>query len=108
MTISHRSAPLQADLKERIKRLLTSRADEVPEDGYDRVDYRLELILAAYDDDDPGDPTQPYRDLLTDVLHHCAREGWPTHELIARADWMRTQESANWDGIDEENRRLEG
>jgi hypothetical protein len=98
MTIRHADAPLQKAVIENIYTLLANngRAHEVPEDGYDRVDYRLEIVLAPYDDDEPDEPGQPVRDLLTDVLHLCDAKGWDIQELLANAAWMRDEENREW------------
>lgn len=98
MTIRHADAPLQKAVIENIHTLLANngRAYEVPDDGYDRVEYRLELVLASYDDDEPDDPGQPVRDLLTDVLHLCDAKGWDIQDLLSKAEWMQQIEIGEW------------
>lgn len=100
MKLRHASTPLQDALIENIHTLLANngRAYEVPDDGYDRVDYRLEIVLAPYDDDEPDEPGQPVRDLLTDVLHLCTMKGWDIQELLSNAAWMEEQEVREWGG----------
>jgi hypothetical protein len=81
---------------------------QAPGDGYERVDFRLDIILqGAYDDDEPEDPAQPVRDLLTDIIHRCRAKGWDLFELLERAQWMADQEGREWDELAQENRRLE-
>jgi len=96
MKLRHATAPVQQHIIDNINHLMTSRNDEVPYDGFDRVDYRLEIVLAPYDDDDPDDPGQPVRDLLTDVLHLCDAKGWRIHDLLDQAVQMAGTERQMW------------
>jgi hypothetical protein len=95
LRLRHATAPLQNHLIHAIGELLTNRAEEVPEDGYDRVDYRLELVFAAYDNE-PDDPGQPVADLLTDLIHLCNHQNWDLHALLERADKMAAEEWSEW------------
>jgi hypothetical protein len=97
LRLRHADAPLQNHLIERISELLMSRDDEVPPDGYDRVDYRLEIVFAAYDNE-PDDPGQPVADLLTDLIHLCNQKNWDLYALLERADKMAGREWDEWGG----------
>lgn len=96
ITERQRTAPEQQKIIDSIEHLLSTRNDEVPPDGYDRVDYRTEILLAAYDDDDPEDRTQPVRDLLTDVVHLCRSRGFVIDLLLNSARNMADQEEGDW------------
>lgn len=97
-----RTAPKRDAVLKEIDELLRSRDEEVPPDGVDRVDYRLGIALGCYDDDDPDDPTQPVRDLLTDILWLCHGKGWDIDYLVERAEWMRNEEAKEWSGVADE------
>jgi hypothetical protein len=96
MKLRNAEAPIQNQLINEIGLLFTSREEEAPRDSYDRVDYRLEVVTAPYDDDDAEDRTQPVRDLLTDIVHLCDAKGWDIHTLVERAEWMAQQERQDW------------
>lgn len=104
MRLRHATAPVQADIIEQINHLLTSHVPggEVPGDGFDRVNYRLEIVLASYDDDEPDDPGQPVRDLLTDIVHLCRAKGWPIDDLLEKAQDMAQTEDTEWRQIEHE------
>lgn len=91
-----RTAPKREELVKEIHDLVTSRDPEVPEDGHDRVDYRLGFVFSLYDDDPHAPAIQPMQDLLTDLLHLCAHKGWDIDFLVERAEWMRRQDNADW------------
>jgi hypothetical protein len=98
MHIKERTAPLQEHVIETMRELMAGRHEETPEDGYDRVDYRMELVLdGLYDGRDPEDETQPLIDLLTDVLHTARAKGVDIFDLLERAQWMQRQEIEEWD-----------
>lgn len=107
MTFAKWNTPRADGLIADTRHLLHTRDGEVPGDGYDRVEYRMRLALAGYDDENPDDPTQSYRDLLTDVLHRCFQEGWDIEDMLRRASQMTQMEKNEWDHIAETNWRLE-
>lgn len=98
MTRTGRTAPEQDALIESIRRhVVTEPGPDVPGDGYDRVDYRLEIILESLYDgvhEEVGDA--PVRDLLTDVVHLCEARGWNLYEMLAAAQFMAAQERSDW------------
>lgn len=55
------------------------------------------MILKALYDDEPGEPDQAIRDLLTDTLHEAQRRGVDIDQALERAHWMQNQELAEWD-----------
>lgn len=103
ITRGSRTAPKQDAVITSVRELIRSRDSEVPEDGYDRVDYRLEIVLESMYDAATIDPTQdqfdqatPVVDLLSDLQHLAAARGWDIAELFARAQNMREQEIEEW------------
>jgi hypothetical protein len=98
MNITDRTAPKQEALIRLTHNLLMQRDDEVPEDGFDRIDYRMGIVLGgSYDKPDPEEPDMAVRDLLTDVLHYCHANGWDFFDVLERAQWMAMQEQREWD-----------
>jgi hypothetical protein len=100
MRLRTADAPKQQELIEKIGELLVNRSPEVPEDGFDRVEYRMELVLAPYDNDEPADPGQPIRDLLTDIIHVCRRKNWSLVDLLAVAEDMAGIEREEWEAME--------
>jgi hypothetical protein len=96
MRLRHATTPIQDHLIEQINTTLIERGEEVPEDGYDRVEYRMDFVFACYDDESMDDPGQPVADLLTDIVHVCEAKGWDVHEFLQRALWMADQERQEW------------
>lgn len=107
MTFSKWNTPHTDRVIEAISHLLATRNDEAPGDGYERVEYRMRLVTAGCDDGDPDDPTQPYRDVITDIAHIFHLEGWDLDEAIRRAKSMAQQEQAEWDARAAEKARHE-
>lgn len=73
----------------------TLRASSEP-DSLERARFRLKIIIAGLYDEEPTDPEQAIRDLLTDVLHEADARGIDVHHALDRATWMRDQEVAEW------------
>lgn len=98
MTRSGRTAPHQDAVIASIRKLMVTEPEpEVPADGYDRVDYRLEIVLESmYDGADADAGTAPVRDLLTDLVHLCDARGWSVLNLLSRAEDMALEERKDW------------
>lgn len=101
MTRTGRTAPHQDAVIASIRKLMVTEPEpEVPADGYDRVDYRLEIVLdGLYDGAERAaqrGSEAPVRDLLTDLVHLCEARGWSIESLLERAHDMALTERKEW------------
>lgn len=71
-------------------------------DTLTRVRTRMALIFAGVYDDEPSEPDQAIRDLLTDVIHEARARGVDMDEAYERALWMQREEQAEWAERDKE------
>jgi hypothetical protein len=100
ITRTARTAPQQDAIIQGIGKLITSRDPEVPADGYDRVNYRLEIVLDGLYDGaqvvDQGEETNPIRDLLTDLVHLCEARGWDVQHELDMAYAAAVSDTQEW------------
>lgn len=65
-------------------------------DTLERSRLRLAVIFAGFYDDEPDEPDQAIRDLLTDVMHEAEARGVGIYEAWERAGRMFRMERAEW------------
>lgn len=56
----------------------------------------MAVIIAAFYDEDPGEPDQAIRDILTDLAHEADTRDVDIHDALTSTLWMRDQELADW------------
>ena len=61
-----------------------------------RALFRTETLIAAWYDDEPSEPDQAIRDVLTDLVHLADERGIDIHAALDRSMWMADQERAEW------------
>ena len=61
-----------------------------------RAQFRMHTLIAAWYDDEPSEPDQAIRDVLTDLVHLADARGVDIHTALERAVWMADQERADW------------
>lgn len=75
-------------------------------DTLDRAVTRVGLVMALAYDDEPQEPDQALRDLLTDVVHTAAARRLDMSELLDAAQRMAERERQEWAGLEVEERTL--
>ena len=66
-----------------------------------RVAARTELIFTTLYDDEPSEPDQAIRDVLTDLMHVSATRGIDFEEALRGASRMWLMEREEW-GLDDD------
>lgn len=61
-----------------------------------RAQFRMHTLIAAWYDDEPSEPDQAIRDVLTDLVHLADERGIDIHAALDRSMWMADQERAEW------------
>ena len=61
-----------------------------------RAQFRMHTLIAAWYDDEPSEPDQAIRDVLTDLVHLADARGVDLHHALDRAVWMADEERADW------------
>ena len=61
-----------------------------------RAQFRMHTLIAAWYDDEPSEPDQAIRDVLTDLVHLADARGIDIHHALDRAVWMADEERADW------------
>lgn len=65
-------------------------------DTLGRAQFRMNTLIAAWYDDEPSEPDQAIRDVLTDLVHLADARGIDIHHALDRAVWMADEERADW------------
>lgn len=65
-------------------------------DTPDAPRLRVAVMFAALYDNEPGEPDQAIRDLLTDIMHEAEARGVDMTDALCRAAWMHNQERQAW------------
>lgn len=71
------------------------RAD-TEEDTFAGARWRINFIFDAMYDDEPTEPDQAIRDLLTDLIHEADARGVDIHDALIAAARMAGTETADW------------
>jgi hypothetical protein len=61
-----------------------------------RAQYRVAVIFTGFYDDEPGEPDQALRDLLTDLVHEADWRGVDIYAALNSAVSMADQERDEW------------
>lgn len=65
-------------------------------DTMQRSRFRTDTLIAAWYDDEPSEPDQAIRDVLTDLVHLADARGVDLHHALDRAVRMADEERADW------------
>lgn len=87
---------LDTELAQHQAALRSALYEHTEEDTMERARFRTAAIFGAFYDDEPGEPDQAIRDLLTDIMHEAESRGVDMTDALDRAAWMHDQERQGW------------
>lgn len=79
---------LDTELEQHKAALRTALHERTDADTMERARFRTAAIFEAFYDDEPGEPDQAIRDLLTDIMHEADARGADMTDALERAEWM--------------------
>lgn len=87
---------LDTEVKRHVAALRTAMRERTETDTLERARFRVAAIFGAFYDDEPGEPDQAIRDLLTDILHEAEARDVDMTDALDRAAWMHSEEREDW------------
>ena len=89
-------AQIQPPTLEQARALTGALNRETEPDTLTSARWRVNVTFEAFYDDEPGEPDQAIRDVLTDLIHEARARGVDVDDAIRRATEMADLERADW------------